>query len=636
MYRKKTYFTLILCHILCMVLWQISSQIVHAAAAQPSEEVDLLPSIEITPEQMQKYFPAPLRSGAKNIPLLPTVTPLEPASPQGKNAASQPSVPVLPSVAAPKKPSEHPRNDLAPSIPETHDYLLNFINPRATQRDNRPNLKHIPLNSTDTAPTAINPATAQPNTVPQAFSPLAHNMPGFPSLEIMIGQMIMAGFTGTDLDSSAPIMELIKAGKIGGVFLEAMPSKEQSSSPVQTPLPMLDGGTGGKLSPNNQTLMAQNSIKVPLGQQGNIASPSQLRMLIASLQRAVPRDAIPLWVAVEQEGGAVQSLRKDLGFEGLASAAFLGQESVEKTEIAARRAGLEMASLGINFVLGPAGDVNVNPLSENIGQRFRSFGIDERQVTAHVHAFSKGMLATKVLPCIRNFPGTGSVVRGFMRVSDTQNNTKNLLHSIPDMAASWNERELYPYKQDLTYAIQPALIYHRGLDALRPAPLSSSILNTVLRENLGFQGIILSEDLRSLQAYFSLEDSILQAIQAGTDILLITEPAAHATNTNPLQGFGSVSKSNIITEILSSASTEQGNSSSADISKMLLKQSLGKVLPGAFQAEVRANPTAGMATEAAKVYDILLRLVRNGSISHERIAQSWQRIQLAKKHMELY
>ncbi len=648
-YKHNTIIFFIFCFFSCLTLHSLA----FSATPQNSGNTETLPGIEITPQQMQKYFPAPLKGDAKTIPLVPSIVPLTPISPQSKKNAPSSPVPIIPNLRQPKEENQ-PKQDFIPSIPQTHENFLDFSKPKTSilpaQRQTLSHPKHLPLTPTGnvesmglpTPPSSVdNSQTQNTNQTLNTFGQSTTGLPKeLPSLEIMLGQMIMAGFTGTVLESNAPILTLIKTGKVGGVFLQAIAHKDNTAN-AQTPNPHapLAMQQGGQTSFQN-SLLAQsiNSMKIPLGQQGNILSPTQLRMLIASLQHAVPQNASPLFVAVEQEGGAVQSLRKDLGFEGLAAAAYLGQGSAEKTEIAARRAGLEMAGLGINFVLGPAGDVNVNPLSESIGQRFRSFGINEQLVAAHVLAFGKGLLATKVLPCIRNFPGTGSVVRGFLAAPTafvTQEGTQNFMQSIPDMVGSWQERELFPYKQDINYAVQPALIYHRGLDALRPAPLSANILQTILRERLGFQGIILSQDLRTMQAFFSLEDSILQAIQAGTDILLITEPAASIANPSPLQGFGPLGESNIITEILGSGTTENNLASSEQLSKKLLQQSLGKVLPGAFQADVRATPTTGLANEATKVYDILLRLVKNGTISTERIVQSWQRIQQAKKQMEL-
>ncbi len=615
--------------IFCATCTQAATSQSTSSAVQNAgvPSLDTLPGTEITPEQMQKYFPAPLKGTAKGM--------------EG-GAGIAPHVPVLP-----VKPLASPPHDgvVLPIVPKQSTTVPSFLRvaPSAPQT---PAL--TPARSGEVVPRA----PIQTNTSPTL--PLVAQKNGFPPLEMMLGQMVMAGFTGTDMENDAPVLALIKQGKLGGVFLEALPPKSpQKEQMMQAPLPLMAGGQGkqgmgaGLLSASTQ---AQGS-KIPLGVQGNIASPTQLRQLIATLQHAVPEGSSALWVAVEQEGGTVQSLRRDLGFEGLAAAASLGQGTVENTEIAARRAGIEMASLGINFVLGPAGDVNVNPLSESIGKRFRSFGPSPSQVTAHVQAFTKGLFAAKVLPCIRNFPGTGSVMQGF---ASSGNTTPNFLQTIPDLAASWQYGELSPYAQSSLQnygaAIQPALIYHRGYDALYPVPLSQKVLHHVLRGQLGFRGIILSPDLRALQPFYSLQESILLAITAGVDILLVSEPAA----TMPLQdsflglgnlgaldilgqGLGDESKSDNmqeLAEVLQNAKDGQQVDQTA-LSKALLQNSLGKFLPGAFQATVQSKSQQGIATQAELVYATLLQLVKQGRISEERVRQSWVRIRDAKHSLGL-
>ncbi len=612
-----SFFVLFLCIFMQNTLYAATSSTTQSSVQNSGiKGIDSLPGTEIKPEDIQKHFPAPLKGDAKSIPLRPDAAPIMPALPIKKPISQNPTIPTV------QKPSSSP---LLPKIPNSSDSLPDFLTKNTTSPDTakQSHPKHLPLSPL--------PLAGQTRETANASSP---------SVEQMVGQMIMAGFTGADLQSDAPILKLIKDGKVGGVYLEAIPAKtNENSLSQQNHAPLAMTSSGHK---NPQAQKAISTIKVPLGQQGNIASPAQVRVLIATLQRALPTDAPKLWIGVEHEGGAVQSLRKDLGFDGLAAAAHLGQGSVENTEIAARSAGLEMASLGINFVLGPAGDVNVNPLSENIGKRFRSFGPNAEQVAAHVAAFNKGLTATKTLACIRNFPGTGSVVRGFATASS--DGTPNFMESIPDMSASWQERELRPYAKNIKNikAIQPALIYNRKVDSLHPVPLSSIFLGQILREQLGFTGLILSQDLRNLQPFFSLEESILQSVLAGSDVLLITEPAASPTQEG-LPGLGNLgvlggSKTKVIQEILGAEANnaetdtkQAGKESSPEaLTKALLQQNLGKVLPGAFQADIKAKPTAGIATQATLVYETLLRLVKSGRIPEARIRQSWQRIQQAK------
>ncbi len=551
----------------------------HESLLDTGESVQSLPGVEIKPEQMQEAFPAPLTQESQHMDFIPDAAPLFPALPMqesdinNKNKQNQTKSPYVPA------PKQVPNVQLSkPSQTNTQQ-----ANPASTQQ-NIISIEEKTQSEQD----------EQNNQDKQQIQTSIKN----PSLEMMIGQMIMAGFSGGELEKDATILNLIRAGKVGGVYLIASPKPKQ---------------TGIELE------QASNQIP-PSAKQENIYSPSQLRILTATLQGSVTHGALPLFIATEQEGGTVQSLRTDLGFSGLKAAASLGQGKVEATEIAARSAGLEMAGLGINFALAPAGDVNLNPLSEDIGKLFRSFGPNPQGVAAHVLAFGKGLEAASVIPCLRNFPGTGSRMGGFTTKASL-GHSQNILYDIPDIGASWQSRELTPYakaiEQGWQGAIQPALVYHRGLDALHPAPLSKTLLHGILRGRMGFDGIILSQDMRALQPIYSLEAAIIQSILAGVDIILITEPAH-------LQA----APQNVLEELPLDELLGQGN----DLTKQLLMQNLGKAMPGmGFGANIKQKIQTGHADEATKVYNILLNAVRNGRIPMENIRASWQRILKAKK-----
>ncbi len=673
----------------CLILWQglsfAATSVTHGTSGQNSgiEGIPTLPGREITPQEMQQHFPAPLKGSAPSMPFIPDAAPLIPALPLEKkstpaeNTLPYPTAPAAPKFSvdtftpsAPKSAaSPRPQTEKSPEQKNLEEHFRRALQP------NTPS--HTP-GSLEAPSTVDGAASALGQEILSTGSQLPDSQSGsLPKLEVMLGQMLMAGFSGLEVERQSPIVSLIREGKVGGVFLEPVPVPQKTS------------GQEDLLAMANSGMTAQQSAAVlaQVGIAGNVASPGQVRRLIATLQSYIPQKSLPLWVSIEQEGGAVQTLRPDLGFAGLASAGRLGQNTVEQTEIAARRAGLEMAGLGINMALGPAGDVNVNPLSEHIGQRFRSFGADAAQVTEHVLAFGRGLHAAKVLPCLRNFPGTGSYVRGFAPVAAANHGQKNILESIPDISGAWQQRELSPYTTALAqvtplggnitsagqspqplFALQPALVYHRGYDAMRPVPLSSALLQGMVRDEWHFQGLIVSQDLRALQPFFSLEESILQSINAGVDILLVTEPTPMVDPaSSPLAGLGVLSSLPGMGNIEALAGLMQNNlgqnnsgqnASEADKSEealvqMLLQNQAGGILSaipaisgtanipglsslgGTMGAEVKAKPLTGLATEAEKVYAALLRLVQSGRISEARIAQSWLRIQKAKQNLGL-
>ena len=292
-----------------------------------------------------------------------------------------------------------------------------------------------------------------------------------PTLSDMIGQMIMIGMKGFELRDADPLLAGIRAGRAGNILLFERDA---------------------------------------LGGPKNIESPAQLRLLTARLQKAAPR---PLCIAVDQEGGKVQRLRPERGFEGGPAAAVLGNGSPDATRQAARRMGLEMAAVGITMNFAPVADLNINPLNPAIGAMQRSFGANPHLAAAHAIAFGEGMIQAGVAPCLKHFPGHGSA-------------REDSHDSLPDITASWQPTELIPFQKAILEgwagAVMPGHLYHRGLDALRPASLSARVLNGLLRGTMGFTGVIVSDDLQmgAVAKAYSLEDRILLAVEAGVDILV--------------------------------------------------------------------------------------------------------------------
>ncbi len=528
---------------------------------EPQGPVQSLPGVEVSPEDMQKAFPTPLRQDAPRMDFIPNAAPLFPVIPLQNSTQKDNSAPQ---IANPK------------TVPSPQ---LSMPKQDGGTKDST--IKIVPIDENDARMDKDEKSKKQD---------VAQNDLNNPSLEYMVGQMIMAGFTGGELEKNSAILSLVRSGKVGGVFLVPTPDEEQKKSN-------------------------------PSAVQENIYSPNQLRVLTASLQGAVSTGDLPLFIAIEHEGGMVQSLRPDLGFAGLSSAARLGQGSVEQTEIAARSAGLEMAGLGINFALAPAGDVNLNPLSDDIGKKFRSFGPNPQNVAAHVLAFGRGLVAARVVPCLRNFPGTGSRMGGFA-AQPSIDGQQNVLYSIPDIGASWQSRELVPYAKAVEGgwrgAMQPAHVYHRAFDALHPASLSRTLVNGILRGRLGFDGLVLSQDLRALQPIYNLDDAVVQAVLAGADIILVTEPAHIMAKSGLPAGLDALPLESMLS----------GNA----LTKELLKQGLSKAMPDAgFGANLEQKIQTGHADEAAKAYDILLTAVRSGRIPMENIRNSWRRIVKVKK-----
>ena len=313
-----------------------------------------------------------------------------------------------------------------------------------------------------------------------------------PGLDTMIGQMLMIGFRGTD--ASAPgvqsMLEDIEAGRVGGVALF--------------------------------------DYDVILKERGrNITSPEQLKRLVALLQS---RAKVPLLVAVDQEGGKVRRLKPRDGFPEALSAQELGSRNDPAfTEAAGETTGRMLAEAGINLNCAPVVDVNVNPDNPVIGKLERSFSASPQTVADMARAFIRGQSRCGVLSCIKHFPGHGSAW--------------NDSHSgMADVTATWTPLELIPYEtlfaEKAPVLVMTAHVFNANLDPDYPATLSKKIITGMLRGDLGFQGVVISDDMqmKAVTQYFGLEESIQLAVNAGVDILLFPnnleyDPAVASTAT---------------------------------------------------------------------------------------------------------
>ncbi|QDC26421.1 glycoside hydrolase family 3 protein [Georgenia yuyongxinii] len=337
----------------------------------------------------------------------------------------------------------------------------------------------------------------------------------------MVGQMLLLGFRGTTLEPTNPVVADLER-HLGGVVLF--------------------------------------SRDVPSGSATrNITSPAQVAALTATLQaQADP----PLLVTTDQEGGQVARLGPEHGFPATRSAAQLGAMG---DPAATRAAAAEMARTlrvaGVNLNLAPVVDVNVNPTNPIIGALGRSFSAHPDVVAEEAAAFVRGHHDEGVLTTLKHFPGHGSsradTHAGFVDVTDT-----------------WSEAELVPYRsligQGLADAVMVAHVFNATLDADHPASLSAATITGLLREDLGFDGVVMSDDLQmgAITQQWSFDEAIHLAVQAGTDLL---------TFSNNLEAF---------------------------------------------------EPDLG-----ARAHATLLDLVRRGEIDEARIAASYERIQLLKARL---
>lgn len=289
-----------------------------------------------------------------------------------------------------------------------------------------------------------------------------------------LGQMIVVGFRGTEITKDDSIYYDIKNRNIGGVVLFGR-----------------DVITGDTTR--------------------NIANPTQLLQLSSDI---IGNAATPPIIAIDQEGGMVSRLKESKGFPKSVSAEYLGQvDSEDTTRYYARNIAQEFMVVGVNTNFAPVVDVNTNPDNPVIARYERSFSSDPQEVVEHAGYVLDEFDKEGILSVLKHFPGHGS--------SDTDSHL-----GVTDVTQSWSQEELIPYKElfenRTIHAVMTAHIYNANIDSVWPATLSKKTINGLLRDSLGFNGVVFSDDMQmeAITDEYGLETAIERSIKAGVDILV--------------------------------------------------------------------------------------------------------------------
>ncbi len=295
----------------------------------------------------------------------------------------------------------------------------------------------------------------------------------FGELNPRLGELLLVGFHGTMLQDNAALERLLCETRVAGVILFAR----------------------------------------------NIVDAAQTARLTRDLTtRARACTGRPLLVAVDAEGGQVMRLGPAAGWTATLSHQELGQAGdLVQTELEARRIGGMLREAGINWNLAPVIDVGYNPANPVIVGVGRSFGANPKLVAAQARAYIAGMHAAGILTAVKHFPGHGSSVddshAGFVDVTDT---------ARPDV-------ELVPYRlllaEGVVDAVMTAHVFNRHLDAWVPATLSRPTIDGVLRSELGWRGVVVSDDMRmgAIEQHYGAGDAAVRALRAGVDLILIAD-----------------------------------------------------------------------------------------------------------------
>ncbi|MFF0556745.1 glycoside hydrolase family 3 protein [Streptomyces sp. NPDC004266] len=242
----------------------------------------------------------------------------------------------------------------------------------------------------------------------------------------------------------------------------------------------------------------------------NIADPEQLAALTARL-RAERDDVL---VAIDEEGGDVTRLEVKQGSSFPGNYALGSVDDVELTRAVARELGRRLVECGVDLNWAPSADVNSNAENPVIG--VRSFGPDPDLVARHTVAYVDGLQGVGVAACTKHFPGHG----------DTNVDSHDALPRIDVDLATLHARELVPFRAAVaagTKAVMSAHILLSALDPHRPATLSPQILTGLLRQELGFEGLIVTDgmEMRAVAATYGIERGSVLAIAAGADAICV-------------------------------------------------------------------------------------------------------------------
>ncbi len=285
------------------------------------------------------------------------------------------------------------------------------------------------------------------------------------SLDIKIGQMILIGFPQAKVDDK--VLEEIRQGKVGSVIIF------------------------------EKNIPAKNSY-------------AELKKITWTYQHAA---SIPLFIAIDQEGGKVNRLKEKYGFPRSVSAAKLGKFTLDSVQFYAETTAATLAGLGINVNFAPVVDLLSNPTNPIIAKPERAFSAQADSVTLFAKEVIRQHRKLGIVSVLKHFPGHGS--------------SKDDTHlGIADVTNTWNQHELDPYKALIDAgevdAIMTAHIVNKKLDpAGNPGTLSKKIIDSLLRNHFHYNGVVFSDDMQmhAITKHYGLEEAIRLSINAGVDIL---------------------------------------------------------------------------------------------------------------------
>lgn len=296
-------------------------------------------------------------------------------------------------------------------------------------------------------------------------------------LRAYAAEMLIVGFRGDSVETDPDIKHILRDIRPGGIILFDV-----------------DLTTGGGLGTRN------------------IKSSRQLAHLTSEMKKTA---GYPLLIAVDQEGGLVQRLKPRYGYSQLPKAFYLGTtlNNPDSTLMYAGLMARELAEAGVNMNLAPELDIH-KPDCPVIGALSRGFSANPDSVAFHAQIVIDVLMDRNVIPVGKHFPGHGSA-------------TADSHYGLTDVTATWDEAELIPFRKLIASnslpAVMTAHIFNRNIDPDNPATLSYRTLTGLLREELGFSGVIITDDMymKGIIDNYSIDEAVVRAINAGADMMIM-------------------------------------------------------------------------------------------------------------------
>lgn len=297
-------------------------------------------------------------------------------------------------------------------------------------------------------------------------------------IEKMIAKMVILGFNGENISQKDEIYQNIKAG-LGGVILFDK-------------------------DPNDK-----KKVK-------NVRNKEQLKILTSELQSISKQK---LFIGIDQEGGIVQRLKSSDGFVNTPKASEVALKGESFAKQTYKNLAIDLKESGINLDFAPVVDLAINKENKVIVTRGRSFGESSKEVIKYSSIFIDELKKEHIISVLKHFPGHGSSLGdshlGFVDITNT-----------------WNQKELEPYKYLINNGkanmIMTAHVFNEKLDKEYPATLSYNINTNLLRYKLGFDGVLVSDDLQmyAISKHYDLKQTLTLAINSGVNMLLFANQLA--------------------------------------------------------------------------------------------------------------